>query len=460
MARRRLLVLCLVCWAITGCHLRRQPPSVIWIVVDTLRADHLEWYGYARPTSPSLRSLAAEGSLFTRAYTPAPQTTPAIASMFTGLYPARHGLRSLYQLLHDDNRTAAEIFAGAGYDTAAFVSSFVMVRNFSNLGQGFALYDDFVGERELFRDNYERKAAATLELAARWAQERRDERPFFLFVHLIDPHGPYAPPGEFAGRFRSAEAVEVEGAIPAYQQIPGVRDLNRYRDLYDGEIAYADAALGRFLDVLDDRGLLAGSLVVFTADHGESMGEHGLYFRHGDDVFQENVHVPLIVKPPAGFGEVTRRVPDVVSHVDLLPTVLEIAGLPVPAALDGRSLVSSLRGEGGRATAVFAMAEAAGESSVALIEGHRKTVVHRRRGVRSMSAYDLARDPRESSPEPAADEDVARIRARRAEWATRLPFTVRRNFLPERERGAFLRRHVGQRTREDLERLRSLGYVR
>jgi len=444
---RRLLALCLVLLSGTGCQWRRQRPPVIWIVVDTLRADHLEWYGYPRATSPGLRSLA-------------PQTTPAIASMFTGLYPARHGLRYLYQLLHDRNRTAAELFGEAGYDTTAFVSSFVMVRDFSNLAQGFAVYEDFVAERELYRDNYERKAAATLALAGRWIQERRDERPFFLFIHLIDPHGPYAPPGEFAARFQSPAAIAVEGEIPAYQQIPGVRDFNRYRDLYDGEVAYADDALARFLELVRRRGLFAGSLILFTADHGESMGEHGLYFTHGDDVFQENIRVPLILKPPAGFGDFPRRIPEAVSHVDLLPTVLEIAGLSPPDSLDGRSLVPSLRGEARAAAAVFATAEGKRGSSIALIDGSRKTVIRRKAGVRSLDVYDLAADPRERSPDRAADADVARIRARRVEWAAlRLSFAVKNNFMPLESRGEFVRRRVDARTREDLRRLRSLGYV-
>src|SRR4029079_13615818 len=139
---------------------------------------------------------------FENVYTPQPETTPAIASMFTGLYPVHHGVNQLYTPLHDQNTTVAERFSKDGYDTAAFVSSFVMIRRFSNLGQGFRVYDDYVTERELYRNNFERKATAALEGVRLWVEHRhrQDKKPFLLFVHLIDPHGPYAPPEPYAHR--------------------------------------------------------------------------------------------------------------------------------------------------------------------------------------------------------------------------------------------------------------------
>ena len=440
----------------TSCRREEPRPSVVWIVVDTLRADHLESYGYERETSPALRPLVDQGVLFERAFTPQPMTTPAIASMFSGLYPARHGVRELYVLLHDDNATTAEAFAAAGYDTAAFVSSFVMVRDFSNLGQGFAAYDDFVTDRELYRNNYERKAADTLARASAWLQDREGDEPFFLFLHLIDPHGPYAPPDGYAERFRSQEVVEITGNIPLPNKIPGVKDLNRYRDLYDGEVAYATDQLGVFLRHLREKDLFDDTLIVFTADHGESMGEHGLYFRHGDDVFQENLHVPLIVKPPRGRGAGPARVADNVSLVDLHPTVLELAGLPVRPGLDGRSLAPLVRGEAPAPAEVFAWART---HVGGVVSGRTKTIAGEKPRADVLS-YDLASDPRELSPRPARPKEVRRLRTWQQRWAqVRLPFDPRKNFMDLARRDDFVRQRADPQTAADVERLRSLGYL-
>lgn len=429
--------------------------------MDTLRADHLEWYGYGRVTSPGLRPLIDEGVLFENAFTPQPKTTPAVSSMLTGLYPARHGVRALYSLLHNDNRTAPELFAEAGYETAGFVSSFVMIRNFSNLSQGFATYDDFVTERELYRENYERRAVDTVARARDWLLARKSDRPFFLFIHLIDPHGPYAPPGEFARRFRSREVVEVEGSIPDYQQLPGVRDANRYRDLYDGEIAYADQGLRRLLEVLQERGLFDESLILFTADHGESMGERGTWFEHGGDVFQENVHVPLVIKPPRRFGARPGRLATAVSHVDLLPTALAVAGLRIPQGLDGRDLTPLLRGEPQQPAPVFMATGGQDPSFLAIVEGTRKTIFQRTAQGESLKTFDLATDPRERTPATIEDQAAARrLRLQQARWAQiRLPFAVKANPLEQALRGEFIHQRMDRQTREDTQRLRSLGYL-
>ena len=252
--RPTLLVL-LALTAALGCGRGSQPTPVVWIVVDTLRADHLDWYGYARPTSAGLERLRADGLLFEHAYTPHPETTPAIASLLTGLDPPRHGVRGLYQKLHGDNRSLAEVLADAGYETAAFVSSFVMIRDFCGLDQGFATYDDFVTERERNRDNFERRAAATLALARDFLDRRDPGRPLFLFLHLIDPHGPYDPPEPWSIRFRTVEEIPIRGTVPLYQRLPGVDRLGPYVDRYDGEIAYASRELGGFLDLLVVAGL-------------------------------------------------------------------------------------------------------------------------------------------------------------------------------------------------------------
>ena len=432
------------------------PESIVWIVVDTLRADHVPAYGYARPTLPSLDRLTARGVRFERAYAPLPETTPSIASMLTGLLPHRHGVTRLYNVLPREVESIAERLRDAGWATGGFVSSFVMVSSFSGLEQGFDVYDDFVDDRERYRENFERRAGATLERAAAWLDQVAGRRSF-CFIHLIDPHGPYDPPDGFAERFHSPESREVEGEIPEYQQIPGVRDFFRYDDLYDGEIAYLDRELDRFLAGRAARGALERTLVVFTADHGESFGEHGVFFQHGSDLFEENVRVPLVVAPPDG-GEFARRAtcPTPVSVTDLAPTVLELAGLAPSGSLDGRSLAGALRGAPLPAAPLVLVVHPGEHPTWALVEGRLKTI--RRPGRTRL--YDLATDAGEQRPLPP---DPARRRAlalRATELgALRLSFEARNNFLDPSRREEFLRRR-GRAGDEDLERLRSLGYVR
>jgi arylsulfatase A-like enzyme len=439
-----------------GAAPRAAPPSCIWIVVDTLRADHLEWYGYGRATAPELRPLVEQGVVFDSAYAALPETSPSIASMLTGLAPYRHGVEHLYDRLSDHNVTAARLLAGAGYRTGAFVSSFLMIRDFSNLGGGFEVYDDFVDEREAYRENYERKAAGTLSLARAWIESHRHE-PFFCFIHLIDPHGPYTPPGAFAERFRSHDAVPIPAAvIPPYQRIPGVVDFNRYRDLYDGEIAYSAHELGGFLDYLRGAGLFDPSLIIFNADHGEEMGEHGFYFAHGDDIFEQNVHIPLIIKPPAGMeARRGRRVAQPVSALDLLPTMLAALGQPRPGFLEGRSLAQLLDGGAPDDGAVFfelhLRPPLSGE-----VRGSRKTLFVDGR----LTSYDLATDPGERHPLPPLAADAADLTTwRHAADRWRRPFPVVVNTMAYALRGAYIRGRSHAADDADRRRLRSLGYL-
>lgn len=431
--------------------------------MDTLRADHLEWYGYERATMPELRPLVERGALFESAYTTLPETTPAISSMLTSLYPARHGVERLYLRLHESNLTAATLLRRQGYATAAFVSSFVMIRDFSNFAPGFDVYDDFVTERERYRENYERRAGPTLALARAWIEGHR-HGPFFCFIHLIDPHGPYTPPGAFAERFHSTTVEPVEGTIPPYQQIPGVRDRNRYRDLYDGEIAYASAELGRFFAYLRRAGLFDRALILFSADHGEEMGEHGYNFRHGCDIYQQNVHVPLIVKPPAATpARLPRRIAQPVSVVDLLPTALALLGLPRPAGLQGRSLAALATGRApaadGAPAVFFELHE--GAPLFGEVRGSRKTILAGGR----IAQYDLAADPAERQPLAAPRFDAhgaAELRAwQRANESWHRAFTVEDNGMAYAQRGAFIRtRGAGPAlSASDVQRLRSLGYL-
>lgn len=466
----RWLLAALSALLLAGCA-RQPPPPIVWIVVDTLRPDRMEWYGAERQTAPSLRPLVEQGALFERAYASQPETTPSIASMLTGLQPARHGVQHLYVILHPDNRTAAEILAEKGYKTGAFVSSFVMVKNFSGFDQGFEVYDDFVQEREKYRSNFERRAGQTLPLAARWIAEQ-GEAPFFCFIHLIDPHGPYDPPKPFDQRFRSAESIEVTGRIAGYQQIPGVNDLNRYRDLYDGEIAYFDHNLQAFFNQLSASGVLDRALVVFTADHGESFGEHGkLFFEHGFNTFDENAHVPLIIKPPAaarGGPDLRRnvRIPGAVTATSLLATTLDLAGFDPPEGLDGVSLRAWIAGSPDRAAAPPVVVQSRRQVPAwARIAGERK-VMYTGGRVKAWESFDLATDRGERAPlDPTAEERSALNEWMRATRTLRLTFEPRPNPMGLHLRRKFIqgRPQPDQATPplsdEDRERLRSLGYL-
>ena len=287
------------------------PPSIILVSIDTLRADRLGCYGAYGVDTPHLDALAKEGVLFERAMTPVPITLPSHATLFTGWFPHRHGVRDngLYRL-PPDPPTLAGLLQSAGYDTAAVVAADVLDRQYG-LDRGFRVYDDAVGARGL--SIAERPAAAVTDAALRVASTLRG--PFFLFVHYYDPHAAYRPPAPWAERFRDRP--------------------------YDGEIAFVDAELGRLLREL--KAGVSDPVVAVTSDHGEGLGEHG-EATHGPFVYQSTLRVPLIVAAP-GRWPAWHRVAELVSTADVLPTLLGLAGVPVPASLDGRSLLGLVSGQ-------------------------------------------------------------------------------------------------------------------
>jgi len=283
------------------------------ITLDTTRADRLGCYGYGPGVTPNLDRLAAEGVRFRRAYAHVPLTAPSHASILTGLLPPRHGVHDNGAFaLPEGPTTLAEVFLDAGYRTGGFVSAFVLDRRFG-LARGFATYDDDVLGGGA--DNVEAsvRAEVTVGRALEWIRTE-DSRPFFCWVHLYDPHAPYDPPEPFA------------------KQLSGRP--------YDGEIAYMDSEVGRLLAAL--RTLGTPTLVAVMGDHGESLGEHQ-ESTHMYYVYGATQRVPFILHLPGHLPEGV-VVDPVVRSVDLMPTVLEIAGLPCPAGLDGASLVPLITG--------------------------------------------------------------------------------------------------------------------
>lgn len=286
---------------------------IVVVSIDTLRADRLSAYGYRKIATPGIDALAAEGVLFERAYSHAPQTLPAHASILTGHLPCRHGVRdNVGFTLKGDEATLPEMLRGAGFRSAAFVSAYVL-RPETGIGRGFGHYDaSFPPAVEASMGSLRRDGAETIAAADAWLNQQRDGR-FLLFVHLYEPHRPWRQPAPF----------DATGG-------------------YDGAVAYADALVARLVHRLRARGLYDRALIMLLSDHGEGLGDHGEQ-EHGVLLYDEAVHVPLIVKLP-GARRAASRVATPVQHVDLVPTVLDLAGLPLPPGLDGLSLRGLLYG--------------------------------------------------------------------------------------------------------------------
>lgn len=326
-----------------------EPPRhLLLISIDTCRVDHLSAYGYDRPTSPTLESLAADGVRFERAFCQVPDTTPSHATMLTGRYPFVHGAANGVPL-REGIPTLAEILAARGYRTAAFVSGFTMTAEASGLDRGFDPYDDALDRRgtETAKEPNERRAEGTTDRALAWLSEQGEE-PFFLFVHYFDPHARYDPPEPYLGAFppRGAGRARLPlDQIPPYARIGRETDPAVFVARYDGEIRYADDQIARLLAALEDRGLREDTLICVTADHGESLTEHGNFFTHGWRLFEPSLHVPLVLSCPGRIPS-GRGIDEIAGLVDLVPTLAELLAIDLDPEqeVDGRSLVAAMRG--------------------------------------------------------------------------------------------------------------------
>jgi len=321
---------------------------VLLVVVDALRADHVGAYGSPYEVSPNVDGLAARSVLFLRTIAASSKTVPAHASLMTSRYPRQHsvGFNNGNTMLGEEE-TLARVLQREGYDTGAFVSNAVLRRRVG-LDAGFDVYDDELPDPEVNRDFFERTAEKTTDRAIDWLADR-SEAPWFLWVHYQDPHGPYTPPPALVPDLPDSHDPTEDplpvlrindgrGGIPAYQALPGLRRPSQYRRQYAGEIAHFDAALGRLLAAAELEA--QPTLVILTADHGESLGEDGIYFAHGHATTPDLAHVPLLVFAP---GLEPGRRSDLVHHVDVLPTALELLGLPLPEGARGLALGPFLR---------------------------------------------------------------------------------------------------------------------
>ena len=289
---------------------------IILISIDTLRADHLPVYGYKKVKTPAIDSLAADGAVFERAYSHAPQTLPAHASLLSGRLPFETGVRdNIGFVVKSGERLLPQMLRERGYTTGGIVSAYVL-RKETGINQGFDFFDGDMppGSPELTIGQVQRDGAESEAIAERWLDQQRTPR-VFLFLHLYEPHKPYSPPPQYA----------------EYEP-------------YDGEIAYADAIVGRLIQHLKSHQLYDRSTIVLLSDHGEGLGDHGEQ-EHGLFVYDEAIHVPLIVKQAGGSGS-GRRIRDIVQHIDVAPTILALAKAPIPGNLRGRSLKPVLESAG------------------------------------------------------------------------------------------------------------------
>jgi arylsulfatase A-like enzyme/Tfp pilus assembly protein PilF len=395
--------------------LRRRPGlSVLLVTVDTLRADAVGAYGRAGADTPRMDRLAAEGVRFTFAHAQSVVTLPSHANILSGRYPFDHGVRDNSGFRFPKSLdTLATLLRAHGYRTGAFLSAFPLDSRFG-LDRGFEVYDDRLGDFEVKPDfqMQERPGPETVAAARTWRESTPG--PTFCWVHLYEPHAPYDPPFEWQGRFPSA---------------------------YDAEVAAADAALGPLLDPLFARGAQGDTLVVLTADHGEGRGEHG-EATHGIFTYETTLRVPLLLYCPRLFR--SRVVTAGARHVDILPTVLDALGFPLPEDLPGRSLLRAAEGlgDGPEPPSYFESLTPAltrgWAPAYGVLRGRLKYI-----DLPIPELYDLRSDPREQTNlAPRQPERVAAMRS-----------------LLSRERGADPGAAPGTEDAEVRERLLSLGYV-
>jgi choline-sulfatase len=397
-----------------------QPPDVFLVTIDTLRADHIHCYGDADIKTPALDSLAMDGIRFEQAFTPSPITNTSHATILTGLLPSAHGVTDFAVPLAADHLTWAELLKPQGYQNAAFIGAVILDSKQLAPGfdRGFDFYDNFP-EHPKTKERWgrvERRGMEVVQHAENWLSSHRSG-PRFVWVHLYDPHDPYEPPEPFASIYKDR--------------------------LYDGEIAYADSALGVFLAYLKKQGWYNGALILVVGDHGEGLGEHN-EDTHGIFLYDSTTHVPLMVKLPKQEAK-GREVAAQVRTTDILPTVLDLVGAKVPPQLDGESLRTYFAGAEASGRTAF------GETDYPLRFGWAPLRSVREGGIKFIEAprpelYNLHSDSKElHNTYVPWDASVQKSRAMLAELRKKMPPPT------QVSRGA-----VGQGTSDEL---RALGYL-
>ena len=406
-------------------------PNILLITIDTLRADHVGWSGrWARSFTPQLDALGRESTVLANATAAATATRPSIASLLTGLYPGRHPVRENHDQLDADAVPLGELLAGAGYTSALFSGNGLIGRD-----GGFA---DGINTVKIFARYLGSADREIADHALVWLERHGDGKtPFFLWLHFMDPHGPYfsAPPemrrevpwadGLAERELAISDRDYGRNVIPKYQRLLGPARASTYRRRYRAEVRHTDLQVGRVLEALAAAGRDADTLVIVTADHGEGLGEHAAFFQHGWLVHEPGARVPLALRLPGRIAA-GRRIDEPASLVDVLPTLLHGLDLPSAVTSEGRDLSPLLAGGKLPAAPLF-IASAKKNRLVAVRVGRFKLVhtpavppVVRQHGPvdpPSWQLFDLARDPGElhdiASERP---EITARLRALIESW--------------------------------------------
>jgi arylsulfatase A-like enzyme len=457
-------------------------PNILLITIDTLRRDHLGCYGYSRPTSPTIDSLARAGVIFDQAVTPSPKTTPALTSVLTGLYPKTHRILTLGIPVSPSVPFISQELRARGYATAGICGQHNCHRVYG-FDRGFDYFDDeFVEQYSLgknldrdgggFHPDSEKRAEQVIDSALRWLERRDQTKPFFLWLHLMDPHAGYAPPDPYLSRFSghppSAGDSFTGPRVPLklihrQARVDDIDSYAYYLNQYDAELRYLDDQLGRLLVYLHQRELFDASLILLAADHGEYMGESNAddrFFSHGDTLYESEITVPLIAKLP-GRAWAGSRSGHLVSLVDVAPTVLSLAAPGATFASDGVSLLRSTPRAGvGRSRQFVQMPRAS--AIVAVRDARYKVVIRTLSTTTALVAgldsgaeigfdaevYDLLEDPLERKDIALRRGDLVSAAAScLSRWLGESPARV----VPDST--------SAEPSGEMLERLRSLGYV-
>ena len=440
-----------------------RPVNVLLLTVDALRADHVGACGNDWIQTPAMDALAGASALSCSTYTQQPQTNPAIASIFTSLYPSVHGVRMhMVDRLGEQFPTLAEMMHNAGYRTSAIIPWTSLEPAFSGFHRGFQTYEAFVvneppalqnpataalaaiyrrvtdqvavgsaveavlGMRQGTEAEIDGRADVTGQAALTWLANNGDQR-FFLWVHFFDPHYPWTAPEPwdqlydegYDGRYNGDMSFVYEMRAGVFY--PDPRDVQYLRALYASEVSYADHYIGQVLGYMARRGLLQNTVVILTADHGEELGErgdswpNGDYWLHGDDLHSPGIQVPLIVHDPRSTrGHQVLSGP--IQHIDLMPTILDLVGLPSPRSLQGESIVPMLNGtdDGGDRMAFTTVAD---DSQTAVVSGQGwKLIADRLTGGREL--FYLPSDPDERNNLASAFPDRTIALSRRIDaWA-------------------------------------------
>lgn len=458
---------------LAGCSgpAERPPRHLVLVSLDTARADHFGFLGSTAVKTPRLDALARESIVFTDAMTVVPTTLASHTSLFTGLYPQRHGTPSNGFLVNRQNEMLPELLQRAGFHTAGFAGSFALDRRFG-FPQGFDHWDEsfdvLVGEPGV--DQNQRNAEAVNRAVLRYLDGLEVPERLFLFVHYFDPHLPYAPPAPFdrlydaAGREGLPTIDELKQQLDALDPERLADVLRRHELQYAGEISYLDQQLGRLLDELERRGILDDALLVITSDHGETHREHYDRFSHGLAVYDTTLRSVLLLRLPKArrAGTVIERL---VASIDVLPTVLSLLRLPLPERLDGEAIALDPAAPPPAGLRRFGQAT---QPRRGVPQDPRWPNRYKARCVRegrfkliqtpyqkSEELYDLAADPGETrdllargsaaSPSPEVLDLADRLRAQLEAWSAAA------DPLPSRFEPAH--------REETLNRLRALGYV-